>query len=214
MARSGRHAADDGSFGRSAGGAALRGGALLAIAVILGIILLTAADDNDAFAPVTAGGNGRNGTSATATTRAPANTTTTSSTVPLRPAAEIKVLAANGTTVKGLAGQVHDRLKAAGYNALAPTDASKKPVAKSAVYFTAGYEGEARQIAQQLSIATVAAMPQPLPVLNLQTANVLVVVGTDSPAAATTTTARRGTTATTATTRKSGAGSATTTTTG
>src|SRR5437588_11601373 len=35
-----RHAATDGSFGRSAGGAALRGAGLLAIAVILGIILL------------------------------------------------------------------------------------------------------------------------------------------------------------------------------
>lgn len=204
MARSGRHAADDGSFGRSAGSAALRGGALLAIAVILGIVLLNAADDNDAFSPVTAGSNGKSGAGATVTTRASSDTTTTSSTVPLRPAAQVKVLAANGTSVKGLAGQVHDRLKAAGYNALAPTDASKKPVTKSVVYFTAGFEGEARQIAQQLDIASVAAMPQPLPVLNLQTANVLVLVGTDNAATATTTTARRGTAATTSTTRRSG----------
>jgi hypothetical protein len=213
MARSGRHAANDGSFGRSAGSAALRGGALLAIAVILGIVLLNAADDNDAFSPVTAGQNGngdRNGASATVTTAAPKTTASTTTTVPLRPAAQVKVLAANGTTVKGLAGQVRDRLKAAGYNALAPTDATKKPVAKSVVYFTAGYEGEARQIAQQLSVATVAAMPQPLPVLNLQTANVLVVVGTDNAGAATTTTARRGTAATTSTTARR----STTTTTG
>lgn len=210
MARSGRHAANDGSFGRSAGGAALRGGALLAIAVILGIVLLNAADDNDAFTPVTAGNNGDGGGTAVATTVAPRRTSTTSTTVALRPAAQVKVLAANGTTVKGLAGQVRDRLKAAGYNALAPTDATKKPVAKSAVYFTPGYEGEARQIAQQLGIATVAPMPTPLPVLSLQTANVVVVVGTDNAGAATTTTARRGTAATTSTTPRR----STTTTTG
>lgn len=201
MARSGRHAANDGSFGRSAGNAALRGGALLAIAAILGIVLLNAADDNDAFSPVTAGGDSGNG-GASVTTAAPAGTTTSSSTVPLRPAAEVKVLAANGTAVRGLAGQVKDRLRAFGYNALAPTDVTKKPVAKSVVYFATGYEGEARQIAEQLEIASVAPMPQPVPVVNLQSANVLVVVGTDNAAAGTTTTsaARRGTAATTTTT--------------
>lgn len=198
MARSGRHAANDGSFGRSAGNAALRGGALLAVAVILGIVLLNAADDNDAFAPVTAGGNGNGDTSAETT--APPNTTTTTTT-PLRPAAEVKVLAANGTAVRGLAGQTNDRLRAFGYNALAPTDASKKPVTTSVVYFTEGYEGEARQIAEQLGIEAVQPMPAQPPVLNLQTANVLVVVGTDNAAATTTTTAaRRGTAATTSTT--------------
>ena len=35
-----RHAATDGSFGRSAGGAAARGAGLLAVAVILGVVLL------------------------------------------------------------------------------------------------------------------------------------------------------------------------------
>jgi hypothetical protein len=197
MARSGRHAADDGSFGRSAGNAALRGGALLAVAVILGIVLLNAADDNDSFAPVSAGqGNG----DSAATTAAPSGTTTTSTTVALRPSAEVKVLAVNGTSVKGLAGQVKDKLRAFGYNALAPTDATKKPVTTSVVYFAAGYEGEARQIAEQLAIESVAPMPDPIPVVNLQSANVLVMVGTDNAAAATTTTARRGTAATTSTT--------------
>lgn len=198
MARSGRHAANDGSFGRSAGNAALRGGALLAVAVVLGIVLLNAADDNDAFSPVTAG---QTGNTSPDTTEAPAGTTTTSTTVALRPSAEVKVLAANGTNTKGLAGQVKDKLRAFGYNALAPTDATKKPVTTSVVYFTEGYEGEARQIAEQLAIKSVAAMPQPLPVLNLQSANVLVVIGTDNASAATTTTtARRGTAATTTTT--------------
>ena len=202
MARSGRHAANDGSFGRSAGNAALRGGALLAVAVILGIVLLNAADDNDAFSPVTAGGDDGNGAASVTTRESSGSTTAPPTTVALRPAAEVKVLAANGTAVRGLAGQVKDRLRAFGYNALAPTDVTKKPVTKSVVYFVQGYEGEARQIAEQLQIESVAAMPQPLPVLNLQSANVLVVIGTDNAGAATTTTstARRGTAATTSTT--------------
>ena len=44
-----RHAADDGSFGRSAGGAMLRGALLLAIAVILGVVLLNTFDDGVTF---------------------------------------------------------------------------------------------------------------------------------------------------------------------
>lgn len=196
MARTGRHAAADGSFRRSAGSAALRGGALLALALILGIVLLNAADDNDAFSPVTAGGSQQ---PAESETTLPAETTTTT-TQPLRPPAEVKVLAANGTATRGLAGQYKDRLSAAGYNALAPTDASKKPVAKSVVYFTAGYEGEAKAVADLLEIATTAPMPQEPPVASLQSAHLLVLVGTDKvPAATTTTSLKRGAAATTTT---------------
>src|SRR2546421_591733 len=43
--RQGRHAAGDGSFGRSAGGATARGLVLLAVAVVLGIVLLNSADN-------------------------------------------------------------------------------------------------------------------------------------------------------------------------
>lgn len=197
MRRSGRHAADDGSFGRSAGSAALRGGLLLAIAVILGVVLLNAADDNDAFTPVTAGTT-KSTQKSTATTREPATTTTTQ---PVRPAAQVKVLTANGTTTKGLAGQFKDRLKAAGYNTLAATDTSKKPVATSTVYYVAGYEAEAKAVAQLLDIAATAPMPQPAPVASTQSANLVVVVGNDkAPASSTTTTAKRSTAATTPTT--------------
>ena len=62
------------------------------IAVVLGIVLLQSADDNDAFEPVRAGQPDDGGETAAATT-VPATTTTT---LPVRPAAEVKVLAANG----------------------------------------------------------------------------------------------------------------------
>src|SRR4051812_23947856 len=205
--RGGRHAADDNSFGRSAGTTALRGAALLAVAGVLGIILLQASDDNDPFnTPVVAGRSTQSTNRDTSTTRPPAATTTT---VALRAAAQVKVLAANGTTTKGLGGRVKDRLSAAGYNALAPTDASKKPQAVSTVYFATGYEGEARVIAQLLKINDVKPMPQPAPVASLQGANILVVVGQDN-VGATTATTRKSTAATTSTTS---ARSATTTST-
>lgn len=208
--RGGRHAADDGSFGRSAGTAALRGAALLAVAVVLGIILLQASDNNDAFdTPVVAGQRSSQPTSSPNTTRAPVNTTTT---VALRAAAQVKVLAANGTTVKGLAGRIKDRLSAAGYNALAPTDASKKPQAVSTVYFAAGYEGEARVIGQLLKINDVKPLPTPPPVASVQGANIVVMVGQDNAGAATTATTRRSSTAAT-TTSTSRPKSATTSTT-
>ena len=197
MARSGRHAAADGSLGRSAGGAALRGAVLLAIAVILGIVLLQSADDNDAFDPVTAG-NGDDGEEVAVDTTLASEPTTT--TLPVRPAAEVKVLAANGTGVRGLAGRYKDQLRAAGYNALAPTDASKKPQSTSTVFFAAGYEGDARAVARLLQITTVTAMPNPPPVASLQSANVVVVIGEDkAPASSTSTTLKRGSAATTTT---------------
>src|SRR5436190_497257 len=42
--RPGRYAATDGSFARSAGGAGVRGLALLALALIIGVVLLNATD--------------------------------------------------------------------------------------------------------------------------------------------------------------------------
>lgn len=209
MVRRGRHAADDGSFGRSAGGAALRGAGLLVIAVLLGIVLLQSADGNDGFTSVAAGRSKSTASkSASTATTTPAPTT---STIPLRAPGDVKVLAANGTTVKGLAGKFKDRLSAAGYNALAPTDASKKPTAVSAVYFVAGFEGEAKVVAELLAIPTTAVkpVPTPLPVVSIQGANIIVVIGNDlipvgsSTTTSTTMAGKRSTPATTASGRRS-----------
>lgn len=169
-----------------------RGVVLVAVAVALGVVLLRSADEGFDGA-VRAGAPGT--TRPTwVTTTTPSVTTTT--TAPLRPVAQVKVLAANGTAVRGLAGRYRDQLKALGYNALAPTDTRRKPVPTSAVYFVPGFEGEARRLAQQMGFATVAPMPQPPPVANLLGANVLVVIGQDKAATATTTTQRRSVTTT------------------
>lgn len=210
--RSGRHAADDGSSNRSAGMAVGRGAALLAIAVILGIVLLNAVDDGPTDR-VRAGGGATPATLPPddASTTLPEVTTTTAA--PRAPA-EVKVLSANATDVRGAAGKARDVLRTSGYNVLAPLDA-KGRVDASVVYFNAGLEREAQAVAGVLGLPATAAkpLPTPPPVADLRGADVVVVVGPDLAArlvgtpsttkpttattrAATTTTAASGTTST------------------
>ena len=114
------------------------------------------------------------------------------------------MLAVNGTTTAGLGSRVSDKLRTAGYNVLAPTDARRKPVASSSVYFTVGYQSEAMAIADLLGLQPTAVQPMPAtpPVADTRAANVLVLGGQDLaralPAPATTTTVRRAATTTTA----------------
>ena len=82
--RPGRHAAADGSFERSAGTAAARGAFLLVVAVVLGIVLLQAADKGTSSRGLTTGTHAsaptttaRKSTSTTVHTATTAHTTTT-----------------------------------------------------------------------------------------------------------------------------------------
>jgi len=192
--RPGRHAAADGSFERSAGIAAARGAFLLVIAVVLGIVLLQAADKGTSLQRgLTAGTHGSS----------PTTTVPTPTTLATRAPADVKVLALNGTTTAGLGSRVSDKLRAAGYNVLAPTDARQKPVASSSVYFAVGYQPEATAIAELLGLQSTAVQPMPAapPVADTRGANVLVLAGQDLaralPAPATTTTVRRAATSST-----------------
>lgn len=180
--------------------AAGRGAALLAVAVVLGIVLLNAADDPP-VEQVTAGRSDDTAPVATSTSVAP----TTAATTAARAPKDVKVISANGTTVKGVARKVTDQLKSAGYNVLAPTDTPQRAQA-SVVYFAGGFEREAQAVAASLGLAptTVQALPTPPPVPDTRGANVVVVVG---PELAQRLSATAATTATTA----AGAGTATTT---
>lgn len=190
----GRHAADDGSFGRSSGMAAGRGAALLAVAVVIGIVLLNAAD-NEPSRQLSAGGDA-------STTTVPEEKTTTvpstTSTLPSRAPKDVKVLSANGTDVKGAARRATDVLRAAGFNVLAPVDLGKD-VTVSAVYFTAGFEREALSVATSIGLgaAVVKPMPTPPPLADTRGANVVVVGGPEAAARLATPAAGASTTVTT-----------------
>lgn len=174
----GAHAADDGSFARSAGTAAVRGGLLILVAVLLGVALLAATDDDDPTGTTTTDDTAAVDAPAT-TAPPPAGTTPTTAAPAPRAPAEVRVLVANGSGVAGAATRYKDQLAGAGYNALAPVNTTSRPL-DSVVYFAPGFDAEAAALAATLAPAPpVAALPAEPPVEQLGEADVLVVVGAD-----------------------------------
>lgn len=180
-----------GGFGRSAGTAAMRGFALIGVAVVLGFVLLSSGlDDDDS---VQAGSNRTTTTTTTATGETtdptgtdatdPEGTTGTTSAVPLPPN-EVRVLVANGSGVSGAAGTMNEQLKSRGYVGLDPKNASGN-VPSTVVYFAEGFQREAAAVATAIGAdpaAAVQPMPNPPPLedpATLQEAHVLIVLGPD-----------------------------------
>lgn len=181
--RRGQHAADDGSFGRSAGGAMARGVALIAVAVLLGVILLRATDGPEPFAgtPVEADDDTDDTTDSTAT---PGETTPTPAPPAAHDPATVTVLVANGAGIQGLATRIADQLEAANYVAAEPGN-TRAPADESAVFYTPGYDADAAAIAALLSPAPATApLPDPPPVDDMKGAQVLVVAAADLATAA------------------------------
>jgi hypothetical protein len=179
-----RHAASDGSFAKSAGGAAGRGLLLIAIAVIVGVLLLrNGFDDNggSASAPVTDGGSTETTVSTNTTAAGGGSTDSTAATTApsVRPPNQVKVFVANGAGIQGAAGKAADTLKAAGYVAVAGNSPNR--VQTTTVYYTEGFQAEAQAVAASLGAPAEAVqpMPTPPPVADIQGAQVLVVLGPD-----------------------------------
>ena len=177
----GQHAADDGSFGKSAGGAMARGIMLIVVAVLLGVVLLNATDDPEPFAQASDEESDDQGATPTtdpeAAGEAEDDTTTTLPAVARDPS-EVTVYVVNGSGVKGAAGSITERLKGSGYVAADPGNV--EVVDASRVYFVPGYEADAAAVAGLLTPPpAVEAMPDPQPVDDLKGAQVLVVVAAD-----------------------------------
>lgn len=175
----------------TAAGNSSRGVILLVVALLLGLFILNKTEPG-ASAPTVR-------TKATTTTKPGKGAATTTSTRAPRQPAAIKVLAANGSGVPGLGAKTGDRLTAAGYNSLAPTNTGTE-VAASAVEFTPGFDLESFYVALALGLppTSVRAMDTPPPVADTKGADIVVVVGPDLDV--TTPTTARGATATTTTT--------------
>lgn len=156
-----------------------RGIALIVVAVVLGIILLNATDRTPSFTKST----GSKATTATtvaepggsSSSTTPATTTKSKAHDP----SAVSILVANGSGVKGAAAKIATTLAGSNY-VLKTSVNTKTPASSSVVYYTAGYDADARAIASLLTPApSVQAMPNPLPVADLAGANVLVVVAAD-----------------------------------
>ena len=196
---------------------ASRGLILVAVAVVLGAILL-----------ITGGGIGfdepandleidASGSEATAST-----TTTTEAAAPSTSVAPtaLKVVALNGAGINGYAGQAQQFLSVAGYTSTTAITAAAQ-AATTTVYFAPGSEADAAAIANLFALppTSVQAMPTPGTTLAKDPAefpadtNVAVVLGPDvqgtvenGAGGATTTTVAGGTATTTTTTTGSGTG--------
>lgn len=172
----GQHADGSGAFGRSAGGAMVRGVVLIIVAVALGIVLLRATDAPEPFANAI-GGDGAGQT----TTSRPAGvpqTSTTASTVPAVDPSTITVLVANGAGVGGLAAKLTEQVEGEGFEVATPTDA--EDAEKSTIYFAPGFEEAATAVAALFDPKpAVAPLPDPPPVDDLQGANLVLVAAAD-----------------------------------
>ena len=175
MTSPGRYAASDGSFAKSAGSAAARGGILIAIAVVIGFVLLwqgfdggdseaavgdpgttDSPDPTDSTDPTdttgTTDSTDPTGTTGTTDSTDPTDTTGTTDSVPaeLDDPSTVKVAVLNGTGETGLAGTRGEVLGALGYVWTAG-NAAGSPVAASTVYFVTGFADEAEVVAEALS---------------------------------------------------------------
>lgn len=160
-----------------------RGIALIAVAVILGVILLQATDADEPFAAVDTEEDDGSGVTPTTDSDSSATTPTTATAAAHDPS-EVAVLVANGAGIDGLASRIGDQLKAANYVVQTPAN-TKAPADTSVVFYAPGYEADAAAIAQLLSPApATAALPEPPPVEDMKGANVLVVAAADLATAA------------------------------
>ena len=156
-----RGRADEGPGLPGAGGATVRGAALVAVAVVVGVILLGKGFDTG-FVPSSSETPSEQaaddeeeedeGEEATATsTSAPATPST-------RVRAEVRVIVLNGGGPSGSANTSSTALAAAGFTTLDAADTDDVPA--TVVYATPGFEADAAEVATALNIA---APPQPLP---------------------------------------------------
>lgn len=187
------------------------GAALIAVAVLLGLVLLVKGF-TDEGGPVATDDPTVTETSVPAVDRDAAPevdpTETTTTTVAARDPASVSVVVANGSGVAGVAGETASVLEGVGYTIVDTTNAS--PVSATQVLYVEGAEADAAAIAGLLGLAADAAAPVPdPPPVDLAGADVVVIVGPDlaSGPITTATTTAAGATSTTASTTTTTAGS-------
>jgi hypothetical protein len=175
-------AGSGGGFAKSVAGSAARGAALIALAVIIGIVLLQVIDDGTS-GPIGDGGNvsagGTTPTTAPTTDNGGDGSSSTSSTTAATPAkqpAEVAVLVLNGSGRPGAATSRSNSLKAEGYQTKTPADAPQRQ--GTVVYYKPGYDRECTTVASIVGGAPqVQPIPNPPPT-GSETANCVVILGT------------------------------------
>jgi hypothetical protein len=191
-----------GPGGGQAAGPGAKGALLLVAAVVLGVLVLKAFDTGIGAgdARVSSGTTKPVATSTTRRAGASVPVASTSTTLKARAHGEVRVVVANGAGVRGLGGRTTDALKSLGYNTLAATDTTQS-LDKTQVQFADGFEAEAREVAQVLSLPLTSVQrlnSPPVAAADLGDAKVVVLLGAD----VSTTTTGASASSTTSTTRR------------
>ena len=169
-----RRARSTGGGRGGSGFSAARGAALIAVAVILGVVLLNAIDDGNS-GPVGDGGSGNSSTTTTTTLAKDGSSTTSTTKAAPVPPAEVSVLVLNGSGRAGVAGTLTNTLKAKGYKTLLPNNAPAVR-AGTVVYAKTGKTAVCTTLAASIPGSKVQPMPTPPPATT--DADCIVVVGT------------------------------------
>lgn len=147
---------------RGAGYAAFLGAGLIAVAVVIGVVLLQIGDQNDNGPASAVKPN-----ATTPTTRP--KTTTTKPNVPTKPTPErppnaVSVIVLNGGAASGKAGDMDGYLKTKGYtNQGVPTDWTGHRQTGSSVYCRAGLDREGAKLAALVGSGVQLIIPYPSP---------------------------------------------------
>jgi hypothetical protein len=182
-----------------------RGAALVVAAVVVGLLLLR--EGLDTSEAITATGDGGSETSDGASSDGSDGSDggtdgdTTTTTVALRPPAEVPTIVLNDSGIAGAAGTYSDVLAAAGYQLTNPDGANEQDPSTisdtTVIYFAPGFEPEAVAAAAAIGAPDLAPVAMPAtPPGPIAGASVVVVLGTDLASVTPTT----GTTTTTAAT--------------
>jgi hypothetical protein len=158
--------------------------AVLAVAVVLGFLLLGGSDE---LSVSTTSKSGVESTTTSTAFTAPDQTTTTVAPAgqgPAKPPAEVKVVVLNGSggLAKGVAGTSTTKLKELGYQTADAANAA--PVDASVVYFADGFEANAQAIKTALTLGGTVEPLANLQGADVKDANVVVVLGADAAALA------------------------------
>lgn len=150
--------------------AAGRGLGLVAVAVVLGVVLLQITDDSGAPSPG----------SDFAAVEEPTTTTTNAIDLDtgLRPSSQVQVLVLNAARIEGAAGDMTEQLQAIGHPALVPGNAPTQE--ETIIFYKPGFEREAAALAPEVSeTAITEPLPDPSPFPGTEEADVVVVLGTN-----------------------------------
>jgi LytR cell envelope-related transcriptional attenuator len=187
---------------------ALRAAAVLVVFVIAVVVLVavgTRPSVSSTLASVAAGSTTTTTTGPGSTTSAPASassttaSTTTTTTAHHRSGGattttvakgSVSVVVANATSTNGLAAHYSTQLGSAGWNMKTPVDANTSE-ATSAVYYAAGQQQAAQEVAAAIGVkpAQVQPLTTSVPVTGVTGTDVVVVIGQDLASSTTATTA-------------------------